>query len=73
MKWNIAKAINAVRDNIPGISSAIDANKDNIKDTVTNYVIGYLSPIEQRTNDYTPFEIETIKNEVNRQLPSILK
>ena len=70
---NIAKAINAVRDNIPGISSAIDANKDNIKDTVTNYVIGYLSPIEQRTNNYTPFEIETIKNEVNKQLPSILK
>ena len=70
---NIAKAINAVRDNIPGISSAIDANKDNIKDTVTNYVIGYLSPIEQRTNNYTPFEIETIKNEVNKQLPGILK
>ena len=70
---NIAKAINAVRDNIPGISSAIDANKDNIKDTVTNYVIGYLSPIEQRTNNYTPFEIETIKNEVNKQLPGLLK
>lgn len=70
---NIAKAINAVRDNIPGISSAIDANKDNIKDTVTSYVIGYLSPIEQRTNNYTPFEIETIKNEVNKHLPSILK
>lgn len=70
---NIAKAINAVRDNIPGISSAIDANKDNIKDTVTNYVIGYLSPIEQRTNNYTPFEIETVKNEVNKQLPRILK
>ena len=70
---NIAKAINAVRNNIPGISSAIDANKDNIKDTVTNYVIGYLSPIEQRTNNYTPFEIETIKNEVNKQLPGILK
>lgn len=70
---NIVKAINAVRDNIPGISSAIDANKDNIKDTVTNYVIGYLSPIEQRTNNYTPFEIETIKNEVNKQLPGILK
>lgn len=70
---NIAKAINAVRGNIPGISSAIDANKDNIKDTVTNYVIGYLSPIEQRTNNYTPFEIETIKNEVNKQLPGLLK
>ena len=70
---NIAKAINAVRGNIPGISSAIDANKDNIKDTVTNYVIGYLSPIEQRTNNYTPFEIETIRNEVNKQLPDLLK
>lgn len=70
---NIAKAINAVRGNIPGISGAIDANKDNIKDTVTNYVIGYLLPIEQRINNYTPFEIETIKNEVNKQLPGLLK
>lgn len=71
---NIVKALKAVSENIPGLNMAIEGNKDNIKETVTNYVIGFLAPIEQRgVNTFTPFEIETIKHEVGKELPNLLK